>query len=256
MDSIVSTLGAGSGIDTKLLIDQLVAAERAAKTTPLTTRQTSLDARISALGQVKAALQGIGSSLNARVTSGALGLVPQSSSAANVTIERFGTGPTSAFVANVTVNALASSQSLTAPALAAGDAPVGMGTLTMAFGTRTDLGAGEFSFTGGSAPGFDVVIDATNNTLVGLRDAINRASGISGSGISASIVSNSGSATLSVRGADGAAQSFIISAAPAAGDSGLSRFSYTPGSRAMALDRKSTRLNSSHSTLSRMPSSA
>lgn len=231
MVSIVSTLGAGSGIDTRLLIDQLVAAERTAKTTPLNTRAAALDGRISALGQVRSALAGIASSLDARVKSGALGLVPASSNAAAVTIERFGTGPVSPFLSTISVNALAAAQTMTAPALAAGDAPVGLGTLTISFGRRTDLGGGDFSFSGGGGAPVDIVIDATNNSLVGLRDAINRAD----AGVTASIVSNAGSATLSLRGTDGRDRAFIISAAPAPGDTGLSRFAYTPGARSMTL---------------------
>lgn len=227
MASIVSTLGAGSGIDTKALIDELVAAERGARTTPLTTRATALDARISALAKVKSALQGIATSLWARVGSGALGLAPASSNAANVAIERFGMGPTAAFVSDVTVNRLASAQQLRSAAVRGGDAPVGLGTLTIGFGTRTELGGGAFSFAGAGGS-FDVVIHAGNNSLVGLRDAINR----SGSGVSASIVANAGDATLSLRGADGAERAFIISVA---GDSDLARFAYTPGSPQMAL---------------------
>ena len=50
MASIISTLGAGTGIDTKQLIDQLVAAERSARTAPRAAKATGLDARISALG--------------------------------------------------------------------------------------------------------------------------------------------------------------------------------------------------------------
>lgn len=230
MDSIVSTLGAGSGIDTRLLIDELVAAERSAKTTPLTARAAALDAQISALGQVRSALQGIAGSLDTRVRSGALGLVPVSDSA-GVAIERFGTGPTSAFVANISVNRLAAAQGLTAAPLAAGDAPVGLGTLTIALGTRTDLGGGAFSFAGNGAAGVDIVIDASNNTLVGLRDAINRA----GAGVTASIVSSAGAATLSLKGGEGAAGAFIISAAGAAGDPGLARFAYTPGAPTLNL---------------------
>nr|WP_310522085.1 flagellar filament capping protein FliD [Polymorphobacter sp.] len=61
-----------------------------------------------------------------------------------------------------------------------------------------------------------------------MRDAINRSS----AGITASIVSNAGSATLSLRGAEGEARAFIISAA---GEPGLARFAYTPGNRAMSL---------------------
>lgn len=230
MDSIVSTLGAGSGIDTRALIEALVAAERGAKTAPLTARGAALDAQISALGQVRSALAGIATSLETRVRSGALGLVPVSSSA-GVAIERFGTGPTGAFVADVTVNRLASAQALTAAPLVAGDAPVGTGTLTIAFGTRIELGSGAFGFAGSGAPAVDIVIDASNNSLVGLRDAINRA----GAGVTASIVSNAGAATLSLKGSEGAARGFIISAAEAPGDPGLARFAYTPGAPTMNL---------------------
>lgn len=231
MGSIVSTLGVGSGIDTKLLIDQLVLAEKTAKTTPLNTKATTLDARISALAQVKSALQGIASSLDARVTSGSLGLVPQSTDTAAMTIDRLGSGPASAFVSSVTINRLATAQRLIAPPLASADAAVGLGTLTIGFGTRTDLGGGAFTFSGGSAASVDIVIDASNNSLAGLRDAINK----SGAGVTATIVSSAGSATLSLRGSDGKAQAFIVSAAPDPGDTGLSRFSYTPGSRPVGL---------------------
>ncbi len=231
MDSIVSTLGAGSGIDTKTLIDQLVAAEKAARTTPLTTKATALDARISALGQVRSALQGIASSLDTRVRSGALGLAPVSSDSAAITISRAGAGPASAFISNVTVNRLATAQVLTGPALATGDAPVGLGTLTLSFGTRTDLGGGNFSFSAGSASPVDITITAANNSLTGLRDAINAAN----AGVTASIVANAGSATLSLRGSDGSAQAFIISAAEDSANPGLARFAYTPGSRPMTL---------------------
>lgn len=229
MDSIVSTLGAGSGIDTRQLIDDLVAAERSARTTPLNTRAATLDAQISALGQVRSALQGIATSLDTRVRSGALGLLP-SSSDVGVAIERLGPGPATAFVAAVTVNRLATAQVLTAAPLAAGDAPVGQGTLTIAFGTRTELGGGEFSFAGGARPPVDIVIDASNDSLVGLRDAINRA----GAGVTAAIVANAGAATLSIRGGEGADAAFVISAAPAAGDPGLARFAHTPGARTLS----------------------
>jgi flagellar hook-associated protein 2 len=231
MVSIVSTLGAGSGIDTRTLIDELVSAERTARTTPLNSKATALDARISALGQVRSALSGIAASLDARVRSGALGLAPASSNAAAVSVERFGTGPVAPFVSNISVNALAAAQTMTAPPLTAADAPVGLGTLTLSFGRRTDLGGGNFSFSGGTAPPVDIVIDASNNSLIGLRDAINRAD----AGVTASIVSNAGSATLSLRGPEGRDRAFIISAAPAPGDTGLARFAYTPGARSMTL---------------------
>lgn len=228
MADIISSLGAGSGIDTKALIDQLVAAEKLARQAPLTKRSTALDARISALGTVRSALQGIAASLDARSKDGTLGLVPVSGNAGALAIARSGNGPTAAFASEIVVNRLAAAQRLTAPALTGSDQPVGLGILTIATGTRTANSDGSFSFAAGSGNPVDIVIDATNNTLAGLRDAINKA----GNGITATIVNNAGSATLSLRGNDGAANGFIISAA---GEASLSRFAYTPGNPAMTL---------------------
>ena len=184
MDSIVSALGVGSGIDTKALIDALVGADRDARTKPLKARGDLLTARISALGQVQSSLQGIATSLAARVTSGVLGLVPGSSDPA-IAVERRGTGPATAFSAAVSVTALAAAQRLVAAPLASAAVPVGEGVLTIGFGRRTDLGGGAFSFAAGVLPSVDIVITADNNSLSGLRDAINAAN----AGVSASIVS-------------------------------------------------------------------
>ena len=226
--SIVSSLGVGSGIDTKALIEALVSADREARAKSLTARGDLLTARISALGQVRSSLQGIATSLAARVSSGSLGLVPASSDGA-VAVERRGTGPATAFNAAVSVTALAAAQRLVAAPLASAAAPVGEGVLTIGFGRRTDLGGGNFSFAAGALPALDIVITADNNSLAGLRDAINAGGG----GVTASIVSNAGSATLAIRGSNGADSGFVISAAETPGQAGLARFAYTPGDRAM-----------------------
>ncbi len=252
MDDIISSLGVGSGINSRQVVDDLVAAERTARTTPLTTRLEALTARISALGQLRGALQGIATSLDTRVRSGALGLVPQSSNAAGASIERRGTGPLASFSSNLVVEKLASGQRVAAAPLAGPDSPVGEGTLTFSFGRRTELVGGGFSFSGGSVPGMDIVITAENNSLTGLRDAINRAAGP----VTATIVNGTGGATLSLRGRDGADYAFVISAAqtpppppdplvpvdplapPVVPAPGLSRFSYTPGDPQLAISAR------------------
>ncbi len=231
MASIVSTLGVGSGIDTKALIDQLVAADRTARATPLTTRSDALTAQISALGQIKSGMQGLAASLSTRVTSGALGLQPVSSDSGVATIVRSGIGPRSAYAASITVTALASAQRLVAAPLAGSAAAVGLGTLTIGLGRRTPLAGGGFSFAAGSADAINITIDATNNSLTGLRDAINRA----GAGVTASIVTSGGSATLALKGNDGADNGFVISAAEDAAAPGLARFAYTPGNASLSL---------------------
>lgn len=228
MTSIISTLGAGSGIDTRALIEGLVGADREARTKPLTARSEALTARISALGQVRSSLQTIASSLAARVSSGALGLIPASSDT-GIGIERRGTGPTAAFSSAVSVTAVASAQRLVAAPLASAAEPVGEGVLTIGFGRRTELGGGNFSFAAGATPSLDITITAANNSLTGLRDAINAA----GNGMTATIVSNAGSATLAIRGPDGADNAFVISVAETPGNPGLARFAHTPGNTPM-----------------------
>ena len=231
---IVSTLGAGSGVDTKALIEQLVSADRMARTKPLTARSEALSARISALGQARSALQGIATSLASRVASGALGLIPASSDSA-VTAVRRGNGPAAAFTSALSVTALAAGQRLVAAPLPSAADPVGEGVLTIGFGRRTDLGGGDFSFAAGGLPGLDVTITAANNSLSGLRDAINAASNAAGTGIRAGIVSNAGAATLAIRGPDGAGQAFVISVAEAQASPGLGRFAHAPGNQPTTL---------------------
>ncbi|WP_310498483.1 flagellar filament capping protein FliD [Sandarakinorhabdus sp.] len=232
MASIANTLGAGSGIDTRALIDGLVAAEREGRTRQLGTRAETLGARISALGQVRSALQGIATSLDSRVRSGSLGVGISSSDAA-ISVERRGLGPPLPTSYSLSVTRLAASQRLLAAPLAAADAPVGEGVLTIGFGRRTELADGDFSFAASARPSIDITITPGNNSLTGLRDAINA----SGAGITASIVSSEGSATLVLRGSDGADNGFVISAAPAPGSTDLARFNHTPGARALSLSQ-------------------
>jgi len=56
MQNVISSLGAGSGIDVTNLITSLVEVERAPTETRLDTRQANLDAQISAYGALKSAL--------------------------------------------------------------------------------------------------------------------------------------------------------------------------------------------------------
>ena len=235
MASIVSTLGVGSGIDTKALIDQLVTAEREARAKPLTARSEALTARISALGQVKSALQGISASLASRVASGALGLLPATSDSA-IAVERRGAGPAAAFTSAVSVTALAAGQRVVAPPLASAVAPVGEGVLTISFGRRTELAGGEFGFVSGAMPALDITISAANNSLAGLRDAINAAG--AAAGLSASIVGNAGTATLAIKGPEGADNAFVISAAEVPGAPGLARLAFLPGNQAATATAK------------------
>ncbi|WP_420599328.1 flagellar filament capping protein FliD [Neptuniibacter sp.] len=62
-DSIIRSLGAGSGIDTTSLVSQLVEIERAPKQSSLDSKQESLEAQISAYGVLKSSLSEFNSAL-------------------------------------------------------------------------------------------------------------------------------------------------------------------------------------------------
>lgn len=233
MTEILSTLGAGTGINSRAVIDELVEAQRAARTEPLTRRQESLTARTDALGQLRSALDAIATSLQDRVRAGVFGLQPRSADTSAIALERTGAGPAAAFSHSVVVERLATGQRLLAEPLAGADAPVGQGTLSFTFGTRTDLGGGNFSFSSGPGTNdFSVTIGPDSNSLAGLRDAINTAAQ---GRVTASIVNTGNGATLVLRGQEGAAQAFVVSAAENSAAPGLARFAYTAGNTRLGL---------------------
>ena len=114
---------------------------------------------------------------------------------------------------------------------AATSTTVGTGTLTISFGTWN---SGSSTFTPNAAkPSTSIVIDATNNTLSGIRDAINAA----GAGVTASIVGDGSGQRLVFSGSEsGAANGLKISVSDNDGNStdagGLSQFAFDPAATA------------------------
>jgi flagellar hook-associated protein 2 len=226
--NVLTAFNAGSGLDSRALVDGLVNVERETRSAPLNRRVETLTARISALGQLRSALSGIATSLDGRVRTGELGVQLASSDAA-IGVERVGVGPAGAVASGVVVNRLAGGQRLNSVTFTSGSDPVGLGTLSFQFGRRTPVVGGGFTFAAGTRPSVNVTITAENNTLAGLARAINE----SGAGVTASIIASAGSATLVLRGPEGAENAFIISAAP--NGAGLERFNHTPGAETMVL---------------------
>ena len=67
---IISQLGAGSGINSRQVIDELVAAQREAQTVPLNDRLEVLSSRVDALGQLRGALEAISQTYQAMFPDG------------------------------------------------------------------------------------------------------------------------------------------------------------------------------------------
>ncbi len=206
--SIISALGAGSGVDFIKLASDISAASFAAQRDAVTARKTSLEAQISAAGQLRGAVTGLASALGDRIRNG--DLAPKGEIAnpavARVTVPP-GLSPRGNFQLEVTQ--LASSQTLVGRAYASRDALVGEGTLTLRFGTVADS-----SFSADAArPAIDIAVTATD-TLASLATKINQASG---GAVQAYVANGAAGAQLVMKGREGAANGFVIDAAGAGG---------------------------------------
>lgn len=222
--SIISALGAGSGIDFTRLAEDISTASFAVQRNNITARKTALEAQISAAATLRGAITGLASALGDRIRSG--DLAPKGELAnpavARVTVPA-GISPRGDF--SLEVNSLAQGQTLVARPLASRDTLVGEGTLTLRFGAVSGA-----SFTADAArAGVDIAITATD-TLATLASKINEASG---GAVQAYVATGTNGAQLVMKGRDGAANGFVLEAAsindPAANAPGdLSYFGWSP----------------------------
>lgn len=241
MNSIVNSLGFGSGIDTAKLVADLTAADRERRDAALQLRSERTGARISALGQIRAGLDAFTSALGALARGGDLGVQPVSGDPTVATIARDPGALTAApFSAALEVTRLASAQTVTSARFAAANAPVGYGTLTIAMGTVTAAGGVATGFTADPArPAVAITVGAGNDSLAGLRDAINAAN----AGVTATIVDDGVGARLALKSVTGAANGFTVTAATAPGSpagAGLAAFAFAPGDSQLTLAAEAT----------------
>ena len=193
----ISAPGIGSNLDVNGIVSQLMTVERR-PVTLLDRKEAGYQARLSAYGNLKSALasfQSAMSGLNNVARFQSLSATP-----ADPTILTASAGSTAAPGSyTVQVNQLAQAQTVAATGQTSADAAIGAGastTLTFQFGTISGgtLTAGVYSgatFTPDATQATGTVtITSSNNTLNGIRDAINAAN----IGVTATIV-NDGSAT-------------------------------------------------------------
>ncbi len=215
--SIISALGAGSGVNFTQLAQDIAAASFAAQRDSVTARKTALEAQISAAGQLRGAITELASALGDRVRTGDLSPRPEltNPAVARVTVPA-GLSPRGTFSLEVTQ--LAASQTLVARPFASGDALVGEGTLTLRFGTVSGA-----SFTADSArAGIDIAVTA-DDTLTTLANKINQASG---GAVQAYVANGAAGAQLVMKGQEGAANGFVLEAAGAGGAAAPGDLSY------------------------------
>lgn len=190
----VASLGVGSNLDLNGLLDKLANSERQ-PLVALQRQQVSYTARLSAYGTLQNALS------NFQAAAGKLsdvtffqGVKAVSSVTDVLTATTSATGAPGTY--SVDVTRLATSQSLAAAGVLDAKAAVGLGTVTIDLGAISggtlDPVTGHYSgaaFTPGSGAAQSFTIDSSNNSLEGLRDAINGNADI---GVTASIVNDGG----------------------------------------------------------------
>ena len=228
MASITST-GLGSGIEVNTIVPQLVAAERKASDTRLATQEATIQAKISSWGTVKGAFSDLKSALrDLKLPSTFQKATASSSDSASLGVTAASNADTGKY--NVEVQQLAQSHTLASMRFDDPNAIIGSGTLIFKFGaTGYDADTDTYnSFTlNPDKATANITIDSSNNTLTGVRDAINAA----GIGVTASLI-NDGEGYRLVMSTDegGADNSMQISVADSDGNhtdtSGLSAFAF------------------------------
>lgn len=161
----------GSGIDIPSLVASLVSASRAPTEKRITTAGTAVNAKLSAVGQVRSSMANLQTALN-RLTSSADKPAFKATVPADAGFTAVAASGAVPGTYSVRVDALAGAQKLASAGYAA-DATPGSGTLQFAWGEDGRL---------------DVEIDE-GATLTDIANAVNRAAG--GKGVGATVVTSS-----------------------------------------------------------------
>ncbi len=216
--SIISALGAGSGVDMAALAGDLAQAQFATRIEQLSARSDALESKVSAASTLKNQIQQLASALGERVRTGDLAPTPTISNGAVAAVSR---SATSKPAGNYTleVMSLASAQTLSGPAYAASTSTVGSGTLTLRFGA---VSPGSFSADAGRDP-VEIVIPA-GATLADVASSINAAK----TGVTAYIANATDGAHLVLKGAEGEINGFVLEATETPGDEGLAALAWEP----------------------------
>jgi flagellar hook-associated protein 2 len=196
----------GSGIDVASIVQQLVSADRAPSDARNDRTDRQLKAQISAIGTLRGAFSGLRTAVNALSSNNAV--------LARKTTVPEGSGFTAAAAPGaavgryqVEVKALATAHKLSSAPFLNSDTVVGSGTLNVTAGSTT----------------LALTIDETNNSLAGIRDAINTAA--AGKGVSASIVTADDGAHLILTALDTGVVN-AVRVTTSGGDGGLAALVY------------------------------
>jgi flagellar hook-associated protein 2 len=221
MASITST-GVGSGLDVNTIVTSLMSLEKR-PLTQLQTQASSIQTRLSAFGSLQGQLANLGD-VAARLGQASAWTPMLADSTDSASVSATASASATAGSHAIEVQQLAQAQVLATGPYASSTTVVGTGTLTLEIGATV---GGAFSAKSGSSP-VAIAITAANQTLAGIRDAINGAK----AGVTASIVTGSDGARLVLRGAEGAASSVRLTVVDGDGTAtdmaGLSALAWDP----------------------------
>lgn len=229
----ITALGTGSGLDLESIISKFMQVERQ-PLQAISKQKTAFQSKISAYGTVKSALTTFQSSVSALSSASKFNVQKATSSDTSIlTAKTDGSATVGNF--DITVSQLAKSQKIASTEFASSTTTVGTGTLTISFGTYIpddgdSLTTGDNTFTANpDKTDLTITIDSSNNTLSGIRDAINAANG----DVSATIINNGSGSQLVLTSKDsGEINTLKITVDDGDGDdtnmSGLSQLAYDP----------------------------
>lgn len=185
----VSINGVSSGLDVDSIVNALVSAESGQKT-QLTKQKSTLDSKISAFGKLKSSLSAFQTAINSLATTSKFD-VQKATVSDNTVFTATANGKASNTDYAVKVNQLAKNHKISSAGITGVDTPIGTGKLTIQLGTYAPAVVGPpasgNTFTNNpDKPSVEITIDSSNNTLSGVRDAINAAN----AGVTASIIND------------------------------------------------------------------
>lgn len=218
--SLISALGAGSGIDMAQLASDLAAAQYATRIDRLAAKSEALQAQISAASDLKSMMLSLATSLGERVRVGDLSTQPSLDNASVAKAVLSGTQqPKGTY--SLEVEQLAQGQMLASTAFGSRSDSVGTGTITIRFGT---VDGASFTDSASKAP-VDIAI-TPGMTLAQTAQAINA----SGAGVTAYVSDTVDGARLVIKGPEGAESGFVLDVTEDGANPGLSVLAWQPGS--------------------------
>jgi flagellar hook-associated protein 2 len=165
----ITSLGVGSGLDLESILESLEESKTTSLLDPITAQEESVEAEISAYGTLTSALDTLQSAAEALADASLYESLSTSISGSGVAVTTSSEAVAGTY--SIEVTQLAQAQSLATDGIS---------------DTTTTLGTGTLTLQAGSNDAVSITLDSSNNTLEGLRDAINDAD----AGITATIVSD------------------------------------------------------------------